>query len=226
MNPEGRLMDKGLYFWDKSTTNRIITIAIFFFLQVLFIWGEGYYHEPSRFVKIGKVTLLAGIGSCMAALLLGAILLSFLEFGDRYVGFIRGGTPIMAEKYKDFFDRPFPSSWFWQLVLGAWIFWLSVILVYNRWRNSHSIAPKLIGVIISGSFINSVISLMIDLSVRPRYIGCVFITGSWFALIISVPVLVWSIGPAIYLLYLIERRRIDTVSKQSRANEISNNVNE
>jgi hypothetical protein len=218
-----KMRDEGLYIWDNTFNKRIISIVVFFFLQIMFIWGEGYYHEPSGFVKVCKVSLLAIIGSCMAALLLGATVLSFLEFGDRYIGLIRGGQMI---DFNEFWKHPIPERWFWQLILGAWIFWLLVIIIYARWENSNSIAPKVIGLVISGSWINSVISLMVDLSVRPRYIGCIFAAGSWFALIVSVPVLVWSIGPGIYLLYLIERRKIVPDSKKSITNEQSNDTDE
>lgn len=188
----------GLYSWDSTFWRRALCVAIFLSIQALFIWGEDYRDSDSQITKLGKVLSVSLIATGLLALLVGASLLSFLEFGDRTLGLYRGWA---VER-----------GWFWHVVVASWFFWLAVVAVCFRKGTRANFGAKALGALLAGSWLSSVFGLMIDLAIRPRYAGCFYLVGTWLALIISVPILVWAIGPALYLLFLRERR-LANVSK-------------
>ena len=49
------------------------------------------------------------------------------------------------------------------------------------------------------------LALAVEVAVRPRSDQCPCATGSYLTLIFVVPVMLWSIGPALYFLYLREK---------------------
>jgi hypothetical protein len=94
-------------------------------------------------------------------------------------------------------------------VIGAsWLIWFIFGIWYYRGNANANVLSRLLAGIFTGSWIEFVLALGIDAASRDRSCPCA--PGSWWVLVFSVPILLWCVGPAIYLLYLHERNESES----------------
>jgi hypothetical protein len=86
----------------------------------------------------------------------------------------------------------------------AGFFWIIVAIIYWFSKDRNRILQQLIRALLATSWIEFSLALPIDLSARNRE-SCFCVIGSWVTLLVTLPLLIWSVGPALYLLYLRER---------------------
>jgi hypothetical protein len=134
----------------------------------------------------------------MAALAAGLVL-SLLEMTDRLGG--EGSMREVGRVYETFDPKAVLTVMLW-----SWVPWLLIGWRCVRSVDHHTALSRLLTILLAGSWIEFTVALPIDLAIRTRTKQCPCSSGSWFGLLLCVPILLWTVGPAIYLLYLRERR--------------------
>lgn len=162
-------------------------VVAFVLLQVGFVWGGGRVRVDGKRVGFRRVALSIVIISGLAALLTFAAVV----LGAEIVNLGRGLA------FEDL-------SVTLQVVLASWVVWFFIIVLVQGQRDQSETLSRLISVLLAGSWIEFAVALPVELAKRDEDCPCV--VGSWIALLIVVPIIIWTIGPALYLLYLREKR--------------------
>ena len=102
-------------------------------------------------------------------------------------------------------DALFDTDWTLPgILIGSWIAWF-VIIILSRGQGDHArTLSRPLSVLLAGSWIEFGVALPVELAKRDEECPCV--VGSWIALVIVIPIIIWAFGPALYLLYLREKR--------------------
>lgn len=177
---------------DSSLIVRAGILTGFLLLQAVFLWGGGRVRLRKRRVQYRRMMLSLFIFAGFMGLLSYGFLLTFLELINRSNP---GGV---LEEYL--------GSFFWRMLMGTWLLWMAVGLAAVRSTSHHGALSRLVAVLLSGSWIEFTVALPVELATRPRTQDCPCASGSWLALLICVSVLLWAVGPALFLLYLREQR--------------------
>lgn len=176
----------------KSPILRGMLIVSYLFAQLVFVWGIGKVKAsptPKRRMAPLAVTGLIGGGmfACLSYAAL-AVVLELFNVSHRRIWIFSPDTIVS-----------FAITFF----AIAWLLWLVVIVLYIRKRESS--LGRLVAVLLAGSWVEFTVALGVDVSVRQQRATCLCYTGSWLALVISVPLLFWTVGPSIFLLYAHEK---------------------
>jgi hypothetical protein len=189
-------------FVDRPSSEYRWTILLpsvlgFFILQALFLWGGGRVQLTGATVRLRKLLLSLVIMAALMVLVSAGILVSLVEMVERF----DSGDPTRWAAATVF------SARYWlSLLIVSWSAWLLVGWLAVRRVDHRTGLSRLIAVVLTGSWIEFSIALPIELATRPRTKDCPCASGSWLTLLICIPLLVWSIGPALYLLYRREQR--------------------
>lgn len=178
---------------DPSHLANAASVAGFFLLQALFIWGGGRVWLSPDPVRFKKMILSLVIAATWMALLSAGLVFSLAEMANRFTDDpVHPGGGIL---------ELLSAPTFFAMIGGSWLIWLLIGVTLVRGVTHHTALSKVISVVLAGSWIEFAIALPIDLMTRDRHKNCVCESGSWLALLVCLPILVWSVGPAIYLLY-------------------------
>jgi hypothetical protein len=186
---------------EVHLSTRLILIGAFFILQAGFLFGGGKLRVrpgPTRWYR--RIVSLI-IFSILMAVIGWGFLLTYFELSARMnvASKVTSSLPVFLE-----------------ITVVMWLFWLAIgILAVRNTDQEHGLG-RLIGCLLAGSWIEFAVALPIELVARPRHRECPCASGSWLALLACFPILVWSIGPAIYLLFLLERARCQNDPRHSR----------
>lgn len=166
-------------------------LVLFVALQIGFLWGGGRIKVGRTKANRRQLTVALIItGIFCGALLLGLLLLA-IQFAQQEMAFEIlddwGGTVAIMLAVVG-------TSWLVWFIFGIW---------YYRGNTHSNVLFRLLAGIFTGSWIEFVLALAIDAASRDRSCPCA--PGSWWVLVLSVPILLWCVGPAVYLLYLHER---------------------
>ena len=184
--------------WNRAEYWILFSCVVgFFVLQAVFLWGGGRVQLAGTPVRMRKLLLSLLIISGLMVLLTILLLLSFAEMVDRSQSAEIGRRISISPLFTRFGVATLIVSWALWLVVG----WLAV-----RHVDHPTALRRLIAVLLAGSWIEFSIALPIEIATRPRTKECPCESGSWWTLMLCIPVLVWSIGPALYLLYRREQR--------------------
>lgn len=186
---------------DLGLLVRIIIIAAFFTLQGLFVWGGGRIR-----LDMQKATFRTCFFSLIIFCLLMGILTLLMVFGfaemvDRFLGQQDERWGI----FPAFFAGRKSNTTLPLVLVPTWILWLWIGWLSIRHVDKPTASSRLIAILLAGSWIEFCCSLPIELGTRPRTKECPCRSGSWMALMMSLPVLLWAIGPGIYFLYVRQR---------------------
>lgn len=168
----------------------LLSIAVYLALQAAVIWGGGRIRLSRQPAPLRNTAVSMAVIAFIAALLtVGAVMLYMEGMGhiDPEEGFKEEWQPA-----------------FLAVLLGGWIFWFAAALFYTRRRGRVGGLAAALGVIFAGSWIEFAAALPIDVAARTRN-DCYCATGGWLPLLLTVPIMLWVIGPALYLLYVRER---------------------
>lgn len=176
-----------------------LALAIFLVTQAALIWGGGRIRlarDPARFRSIGVAIFVV---SFFAMVLTVGLLLLAMEFADWREAFL------------------FPSlRTLWPYLLGGiWAFWFLAAWLYARGRAQTRVLGRFLAIVFAGSWIEFMLALPIDIAARNRE-TCHCAIGSAWVLLVTVPLMLWAVGPALYLLYLRERRAEDDLPGRAR----------
>ena len=86
----------------------------------------------------------------------------------------------------------------------VWLVWVVLTAIIYRRHDHESVLRRLTSCLLAGSWIEFLVALPVDIAIRQRADSCPCDTGSWAALMVSIPIMMFAFGPAMFLLYLRE----------------------
>ena len=189
---------------DPSNSNmggihliRLGVIAGLCALQALFLFGGGKISVQPRSVRLYRMSASVIIFAALMALICVGFAACYLELAN------------IAIEWE-------PNSTILCSVGAVWLFWIGIGLVALRKTDQARGLSRLIICLLAGSWVEFAVALPINLVARDRHEDCPCASGSWFALLLCGPILFWSIGPAIFLLFLREKRACQRDPRHSR----------
>jgi hypothetical protein len=195
--------------WD-DWWSPLLVLGAFFGLQASFLLGSGRIRVGVRVRSRRRLVIAVIVSAAMMALLTAAFFMSFLEYGDRLrgAGSVRldglGSGPGLGA------DAPYGAGrWLaqmWLVVLVSWFTWTVALMQYVRRRTHDGGLVALIEIVLAGSWLDLVISAPVHLVLRRTRAHCECQVGTWLAIWISLPVVLWSLGPAVLMLFVREWR--------------------
>jgi len=168
----------------------------FIALQLVFISGVGgirIRREPARPWKLTFSIAVFAILMGLAAWATCAACLQLVDRIDASSG--RQGLPIVGGTLGA------------AVFSASWLFWLGAGWVLARGVRRETALGRMIALVLAGSWIEFMVALPVELVTRDRTKDCPCASGSWVALVCAGPLLLWSIGPGIFLLYRYEWQR-------------------
>jgi hypothetical protein len=167
----------------------IICLLVFLGLQALFLIGMPQLRWP-RPTRRTPIALSLGVGSLVIALLTFGLLGVVLNAFDVWEGFM----------------NHFDLDIFWILAI-IWEIWLVLFAVMwaGQWFGGFR---KLYKLIVAGTCLELLITIPIDAQVRKRT-SCYCGEGTFFALVLTTTLAIWSFGPGLVLLFLTRRLQRD-----------------
>lgn len=197
--------------WGRDRTVLVPAgiLGVFILLQVAFVIGGGRIRLGGKGHHAGRVVVSIIIGAAMLGALSAAFLTTFLEYADRLGsdGAQRHGTlSRIAESGP--YGIPYVLYGV-EIVIGAWLIWGAILWLHVRRASSRTEALQRIArSLVVGSWVEFLVALAVQITVRrTRATDCPWKTGSWLSLAVSAPILVWSVGPAILLLFVSEMEK-------------------
>ena len=175
--------------WEFSA----LFIGGFCLLQAGFLWGGGRISigrtRPKWYRYILSTVIIATLVALLAlaaALLIGqyAVTKALLDYDDN-IGIIA-----------------------LVVVPGAWLIWFVIAIVLFRRHGHFGGLARLSAALVAGSWVEFALALPIDIATRASHERCLCASGTWLGLLVIIPVMIWSFGPALYLLYLAEKARV------------------
>jgi hypothetical protein len=187
------LIAGGAIFWNWAGLDPfplVICLLIFFALQALFLIGMPQLRWP-------RATKRTPMALSLAA---GALAIAMLTFG--LLGIVLNALDV----WEGFMNR-LELEVFWVLAI-IWEVWL--ILFAAMWAGQQWFGgfKKLYKLLIAGTFLELLITIPIDVQVRKRT-NCYCGEGTFFALVITSTLAIWSFGPGLVLLFLTRRLQRD-----------------
>jgi hypothetical protein len=176
---------------NRAIVNALLAVA-FVLTQAAFLWGGGTLRLGASVPKPYRLAISMAIFTTVMSLLTLGLLAAVLESVDRLDTSGRGEPT----EFGDVFGV---------LIFASWTLWLPIAWFAMRGVDQPTGLSRLAGVMLAGSWIEVAVALPIELVKRGRHEDCPCSSGSWLALVFAGPLLLWSIGPAVYLLYLRER---------------------
>jgi hypothetical protein len=88
----------------------------------------------------------------------------------------------------------------------SWVFWSLVFFRFTRRGRSYGIMGRLIGILLAGTIIETILIVPIDIMVRRRT-DCYCATGTFHALLLSTFAVLWLAGPGALIVFTRRRRR-------------------
>jgi hypothetical protein len=90
--------------------------------------------------------------------------------------------------------------------LTLWCFWSVIFCIYWRQSDHYTWVGKVLRALIAGTILELFVSIPIFAT---RQDDCYCAKGSYAGIIFGATVLLWAFGPAVFLLFLREKRRIE-----------------
>lgn len=124
-------------------------------------------------------------------------------------GLVAGLTMAFAELFRFDDKGSTGGAWFgWGALLATWIFWGVLLFVYTRKLQRYQAVFQLAKLVFAGSVAEMLAAVPSHLIVSRRP-GCLVGLATAIGILSGIYVMIWSFGPAIFLLFLQAARRSD-----------------
>jgi hypothetical protein len=181
---------------DASIFKSLLVIVGFFVLQAAFLFGGGKIRIQPGPARWYRKFLSLVIFAALMALLCFAFGLTYFQLTGRMPTGNRDTTV----------GDVLTSNVFWISTGTLWLVWFVIGMVAIRNTQQANGLSRLIAFLLAGSWIEFAVALPVEFVTRPRDRECPCQSGSWLGLIICFPILMWSIGPGLYLLLVREKK--------------------
>lgn len=176
---------------SEGETSVLITLAIFFFSQYLFL-------TPGKNFSFKLANKTSPMWHSMAIL---AIVMGIVS-----IGFILALTELFYDEEK-IFDHLTPMLG-WSTLFLIWLAW--ALFFYWRWKswkkNRYATLTKLLRGAIAGTFLDLIVSLFTFATVKDPD-NCACGRGSFWGLALGISAAAWLFGPGIVLLFIYEKQK-------------------
>lgn len=170
-------------------------ITAYVFSQAVVLWGVGAVNVQRR-SHSGRTTAAICFTTAIGGLVaIGALCLLVVATQTASNQF--GNAPL----FEWLFVQRLSLVW---MIVSGWLLWLVLAAIYWFGRDRSRVVQRLVRALLATSWIEFSLALPIDIAARNRE-SCFCAIGSYVTLLVAFPVLIWSVGPALYLLYLRER---------------------
>jgi hypothetical protein len=193
--------------WGGADAGTAALVAGFLVLQLLFVLGAGRLplsragappREPR--VRIALfVVLAAPVTGLLFALtvhgLIGALMQAFELPTLRAL--------LLAVGHESY-DGGLPTGVAFAVIGATWAFWVIVFgaRAVLRRRPVRALASEALELVVAAGWVDFVAALCTDVVARRAQRPCLCWAPSWIALATGVPVLLWCVGPAVFLAWL------------------------
>jgi hypothetical protein len=182
-------------------------IAVFCIMQGGFLFGEGKIRVRPGSPKWYRLIVSVVIFSTLMAILCWGFLFAYLELTGRMRLGDRPPESGGQIQWANAGDLVTDSLTIFLSITGAfWIFWLGIGILALRRTDQQGGLGRLVACLLAGSWVEFAVALPIELGGRSRDSDCPCVGGSYLALLVCMPIMIWSIGPGIYLLFLREKK--------------------
>jgi hypothetical protein len=172
---------------DGEPWPAIILLAVTLVSLALFILGAGH-KDLCRPIRRPRLLMPVTAASFMLAGLVGGLMMAFGEL-FRWHNDTEGGGLLI-----------------WGVLLASWIFWGVLLTVYTRNMQRYHAIFRLAKLVFAGSVAEMLAAVPSHLIVSRRP-GCLVGLATAIGILSGLYVMIWSFGPAIFLLFLQEARR-------------------
>ncbi len=169
---------------DGDAWPELVLLAITLSSLALFILGAGH-KDLCRPIRRPRLLMPVAAASFMLAVLAGGLTLAFAEL-------LR------------FDDKQDSTGWEWAgwaTLLATWIFWGVLLYVYTRNLQRYHAIFQLARLVFAGSVAEMLAAVPSHLIVSRRP-GCLVGIATAIGILSGIYVMIWSFGPAIFLLFL------------------------
>lgn len=181
----------GLVAWGLSGEDAwpvIVVLAITLASMALFILGAGS-KDLCRPIRRPRLLMPVAAASLMLAVLVAGLTMAFGEL-FRFQDEDTTGGALLA----------------WATLLATWIFWGVLLYAYTRNLQRYQAVFQLAKLVFAGSVAEMLAAVPSHLIVSRRP-GCLVGLATAIGILAGIYVMIWSFGPAIFLLFLEEGRR-------------------
>jgi len=192
------------YEWVLYLAGSLVYLGLFFFTQWLFLSSKKHWKIKTQ--QTGRPMRKAVIGVAFAAMLLSLGII--LSIADLIMGYFREND---IHSIKGFI--------FLSLPLILWFMWTIIFTVYFFQKDYMKWSSKIIKGLIGGSVLELFITLPIIIVQKDDWDDCYCAYGSYAGLVFGITVLLWAFGPGVFLLYLREKRRLETSDSNDEKEE-------
>jgi hypothetical protein len=200
---------------DKSPV--VIFALIFLGSQVLFLFGGGRLRNGDQPVRTKHLIVPAMIATPFLGLIVAAGVFNSIELVDRTSGprnvELLGIFSLNGDRLEHFFDDA-PKRAALGIAFGLLV--ATGLILFARRRSRSAALLRLSMLVLVVGWIVLSLSLPAELAVCGHTDGSFLdvLTGSYLALLASVVVFVWALGPAIYLLRYVAPRLHETAPSE------------
>lgn len=173
---------------DSEPWPAIILLAVTLASLALFILGAGH-KDLCRPIRRPRLLMPVAAASLMFAGLVAGLTMAFSELFRFQDEDSAGGWPLV-----------------WVALLVTWIFWGVLLYVYTRNMQRYRAIFQLARLVYAGSVAETLAAVPSHLIVSRRP-GCLVGLATAIGILSGLYVMIWSFGPAIFLLFLQEGRR-------------------
>ncbi len=178
----------GIALFNAGEAFAIAVLVFTFSTQALFLLGSGKL-ELSRPIRGWRLVMPAAVAGLMLAILIGG-----------------AGLALSELFYLD--TEEWISVALLALVAASWIVWSLLLFVYCQGWERFTIIERLTGLIFTGSLASFLVSIPAHIIVSRRP-GCFVGILTAVGIASGLYVMLWSFGPAIFLLFFREKRRFE-----------------
>ena len=151
--------------------------------------------RPPRDERSRPLLLSLVIGAAIAAMLTFALLLGVGEFIET-----------VLEASLDL-DDALATTLLVATVLGSWVFWSAILLIFSRSIWADRALGRLVGLLLGGTLLEVLVVLPLDIMVRRRT-DCYCFAGTFFALCLAVIATLWLAGPGVVIALMSKKHRL------------------
>ncbi len=141
--------------------------------------------------------------SLSISLIIAALVAGSLTFG-LFMAFAEFAKTVLDISFD--IDDSFTGALLTAIFIGSWAFWSALLLIFCKGIWADRLLGRVVGLLIAGTVLETLIILPLDIMVRRRT-NCYCFSGTLFALCITAVATIWLAGPGIVIALMSKKHR-------------------